>query len=143
MDLFFNGTRWQRPRPQGGGIDQVFMPSGEAASTLWIIRPCPACAPVPIIPQGVKGVLPAGRRNVERFAGRQLDTGNEHMQMGTAVIFYMLHSRPAILFWIKPCKGDPFKVIEYRVNLLSTGAIFWRPGNHTTGIALTEIKTGS
>jgi hypothetical protein len=87
-------------------------------------------------------VLPSGGRNVERFAGRQFQTGNEHMQMGAAVIFHMLHSRPAILLWIKPCKGDPFKVIKHRIYLFRTGIIFWRPGNDTTGIALTETKTG-
>ena len=83
--------RPQRRRVEVGAVPRLLIPGARR-----VVRAAPAVVEVQGLDQGVVGLLPARRRNVEALAGLQVAPRGEHMHMHAAGGRAVLHRRPRV-----------------------------------------------
>ncbi len=78
-----------------GGGGQVGRIAGlEIALEGEVVRPAPAVRGILPVPEGIEMFLPPRRRDVEAFAGFQIDAGGQDMDVDAAVWVVVLDGRP-------------------------------------------------
>ena len=95
-----------------------------------VIRPGPAVSDVEHIAQRVEVPLPARGRDVQGFAGLQVDPGGHDVNVDTAARLIMPDRGPGTALRVKAGPGQAFKVVQYLVYLFGRGTVLRRPGNH-------------
>ena len=105
-----------------------------------VVRPAPAVLVVEAVAQRVKGLLPAGRRDVEAAARLQVAAGGEHMHVHPAAALAVLDGRPRVAVGLKPRPGRLLELVEDRLDLRIGRSVFWRPGDHPRGVLVLELQ---
>ena len=110
------------------------------AGACGIVRPCPAVFVVECIAQRVIGFLPAGRRGIERLAGRQIDTRHQHVHMNASIRLGVLNGGPCHAISAQPGEGHALELVQRLLDLLRRRRIFFGPCNHARRIAPSEVQ---
>ena len=104
------------------------------------VGPAPAVLVVEAVAQRVKGLLPAGRRDVEAAARLQVAPCGEHMHVHPAAALAVLDRRPRVAIGLKPRPGRVLELVEDGVDLRFCRTVFRRPGDHARRVLVLELQ---
>ena len=107
---------------------------------LWIVRPRPAVCRVLPVPQRVIISLPAGRGDVEAFAGLQIDAGGQDVDVHSPLWLVVLHGRPGVAVSLQARPGGGLKFIEDGRDVGGGGLVLWSPGKNPGGVRVGELQ---
>ena len=105
-----------------------------------VIRAAPALVEVQGLDQGVVGLLPARRRDVEALAGLQVAPRGEHMHVHAAVGRAVLHRRPRVAILGQPGPGGLLELVEHPVDVVVAWPVLRGPGDHARRVLVVELQ---
>ena len=128
------------PRPQlrrlaVGAVPRLLLPRPRR-----VVRAAPAPVEVQGLDQGVVGLLPARRRDVEALAGLQVAPRGEHMHMHAAGGRTVLHRRPRVAIRGQPSPGGLLELVEHPVDVLVAWPVLRGPGDHARRVLVVELQ---
>ena len=128
------------PRPQFrrlavGAVPRLLLPGARR-----VVRAAPAMVEVQGLDQGVVGLLPARRRDVEALAGLQVAPRGEHMHVHAAGGRVVLHRRPGVAIRGQPGPGGLLELVEHPVDVLVAWPILRGPGDHARRVLVVELQ---
>ena len=92
------------------------------------------------VPQGVEGLLPSRRRDIQALPGLQVTPRRQHMHMDPASRLPMQHRRPGIALLFEPCPGRALELVQRLLDLVLARLVLRRPGDHSRGVAVLELQ---
>ena len=128
------------PRPQlrrlaVGAVPRLLLPGARR-----VVRVTPALVEVQGLDQGVVGLLPARRRDVEALAGLQVAPRGEHMHVHAAGGRAVLHRRPRVAIRVQPGPGGLLELVEHPVDVLVAWPVLRGPGDHARRVLVLELQ---
>nr|CRY97058.1 hypothetical protein [uncultured prokaryote] len=110
--------------------------SVELCRPVWIVWTRPAVGPVQRVPERRIGPFPAGRRDVERFAGGQLHPGRDEVKLHPPAFGVLMpHPGDVVLLRVHARKGQTLEGVHGLLLLGFAGAILQSEGQDAVGIA--------
>lgn len=136
------GVRLNRkPCAQAGGIHQRLDAGLVRAGAGGIVGACPSVPVVVVVAQGVKGLFPSWRRNVQALAGRKVDAGIEDMDVHAAVVFSVQDGGKCVAIRFESSEGGALIVVQHFVNFFKRRGVFWCPCNDAGSIPMLKFQT--
>ena len=128
------------PRPQLRRLDVGAVPRLLVPRPRRVIRAAPALVEVAGLDQGVVGLLPARRRDVEALAGLQVAPRGKHMHVHAAGGRAVLHRRPGVTIRLQPGPGALLELVEHPVDVPVARLVLRRPGDHARRVFVVELQ---
>ena len=125
----------QRCRFDVGAVSWLLHPGARR-----VVGPAPAVLVVEAVAKWVKGLLPAGRRDVEAAARLQVAAGGEDVHMHPAAALAVLDRRPRVAVGLNPRPSRLLELVEDGVDLRIGRPVFRRPSNHARRVLVLELQ---
>ena len=125
----------QRRRVEVGAVPRLLLPGPRR-----VIGTAPTLVEVTGLDQGVVGLLPARRRDVEALARLQVAPRGEHMHVYAASGRAVLHRCPGVAIRGQPGPGGLLDLIEHPVDVPVARPVLRRPGDHARGVFVVELQ---
>ena len=125
---------------QGGGLLVGRIARLKVALPLRIVRTRPAVFRVLPVPQRVIIPLPAGRRDVQAFAGLQIHAGGQDVDVHTPVWLVVLHGRPGVAVGLQARPGGGLELIEDGRDVGGGRLVLRSPGKNPGGVGVGELQ---
>ena len=105
-----------------------------------VVRAAPPVLVVEGVAQGVEGLLPAGRRDVQAAARLQVALRGEDVRVDAAAALAVQDRRPRVAVRLEPRPGRLFEGIHDRADLRVGRSVVRCPGNHARGVLVLESQ---
>lgn len=107
----------------------------DAAGTVGIVRTRPAHFVIPVVTQRVESLLMTRGRDIQRFAGFELDSRSEGMNVGRSIIITVQDGTTRVLVGIEANESGRFPILNHSLNLGRGRGVVRCPADNAAGVA--------
>ena len=105
-----------------------------------IVGTAPAVLVVEGVAERIERLPPSRRSNVEAAAGLKVASRREDVDMGASALLTVQYRRPCVAVGLQPRPGRLLELVEDGFDLLVSGMVVGRPGDHAGGVSVLELQ---